>query len=175
MHSLQIAQSSNTVKPSDMEKDVKVEPRSDVKRFSGCYNCQNDGHLAKKFPEPKKPIICNRCRKEGHIRRSCPQLSNAETSKETKATGNKDKAKICAVAEKQVPVPAGAKYFKKVLVNEVESPGFIDPGTSDCIIRERDAVEIVGQVDQSEAELYGFGDESDKDVKLIKTGLHQQL
>ncbi|KAL1471572.1 hypothetical protein MTO96_039873 [Rhipicephalus appendiculatus] len=41
-----------------------------------CYNCNIYGHIARDFPEPKRPLKCQLCQATDHTKRNCQAFSS---------------------------------------------------------------------------------------------------
>ena len=48
------------------------EPIDVPMRQVKCYNCEEEGHIQRDCPHPRK-VTCYACKEEGHIQRNCPQ------------------------------------------------------------------------------------------------------
>lgn len=116
------------VKPGSGQETVssrEVKDNSDsveVRSDKVCFRCHKIGHLAKNC-SIKPAIKCYNCNEIGHISRNCskPKKIIKSEANVISTTFNKDTCK---------------KYVKNIEISGFRISAFIDPGSSDSLIKE---------------------------------------
>ncbi|XP_071056873.1 uncharacterized protein [Onthophagus taurus] len=122
------------------ESSWKSEEPRRQQRSDRCYRCGERGHMANKCTQPR--IVCFGCKGSGHLKKDCPN-----------STGETTQKRIMMVED---TVTNLTKYLKRVLLNEEELLGLIDPGSAVCTIQ-RSMIGEKLQREQCDLKLTGFG------------------
>src|SRR6266496_1908974 len=73
------------------QKRQQWQAKSEAKQGFICFNCQNEGHMAK---DCNMPTRCGNCKRNGHTWKECPSIKCAKCGEKGHVAGNCHSEKI---------------------------------------------------------------------------------
>lgn len=136
-------QSSEKVSFQPGSSAPRIPSGENVSNSRVCYRCNNSGHLAKNCPVPRE-VKCYQCGEVGHISKNCSKPKSMSSVNVNVIENDSSNNSI-------------KKYEKCVSVNKIEVIALIDPGSSECLIRESVVKKSGFKFIKHRNEIEGFG------------------
>ncbi len=101
------------------QKRQQWQAKSGAKQGFICFNCQNEGHMAK---DCNMPIRCGNCKRNGHTWKECPSIKCAKCGKKGHVAGNCHSEKINWLEDTVEPLQILKRPSKQPEVVELIAP-----------------------------------------------------
>lgn len=117
---------SNTFSsPTIASTRTSSEYRTNTK--TKCYNCNGFGHISRDCPKLRRPFKCSICGFDQHSRGRCPNVKDEQTPALSQDSALRADTDYVATKKNS--------FSKTVFLNELQTTGLIDSGSSNVLVR----------------------------------------